>query len=289
MTIIGTGLTGLIGSRIVELLKGTYSFQNISRATGVDITNFQQVHTALASSDANIVIHLAADTDVKKAEKEKELGEKGNAWQVNVLGAENIAKACKETGKKLLYFSTDMVFDGEQVLEGGYTEKDTPHPLSWYAKTKYEGELRVQQYAKEWTILRVAYPYRAHFSKLDFVRLFIQKLQNNEELTVLSDRIITPTFIDDIAHAVDVVIRQNTSGIYHVVGSEALSIFSCAQKIAEIFVCNVSLIHPTTRAEFLVGRPPEPCNSALNNGKITRLGVSMHTFEEGLKEIKRQL
>lgn len=289
MRILGTGLTGLIGSRVIELLSSLYEFQNVSRSTGVDITKFEDVTKAIHESDAAYIIHLAAYTDVKKAELEKDLQEKSEAWMVNVVGTENIAKACRENGKKLIYISTDLVFDGENIPTGGYTEEDVPHPLNWYSQTKYQGEKRVQAFAKDWIILRVAYPYRAKFSKIDFVRLFLQKLQNNEELTVLSDRIITPTFIDDIAYAIDAVMQKDVSGIYHAVGSESISIYDCAKKIAEIFNLNEKLIHTITREEFLVGRPPEPFNSSLNNDKIKTLGVTMHTFAEGLREIQKQL
>ena len=289
MIILGTGLTGLIGSRVVELLSPAYTFQNLSRSTGIDITNPRQVHDAIASSSADVIVHFAGYTDVKKAELEKDLGEKSDAWKINVIGTENIIKSAKATGKKLVYISTDMVFDGKHVGENGYTEEDAPHPLSWYAKTKYEGELRVQAYKEASIILRVAYPYRAQFPKLDFVRLFIQKLQNKEQLAALSDRIITPTFIDDIAMATRAVIEKSVFGIYHVAGSNALSIYYCAQEIAEVFNFDSSLIHATTRATFLINKPPEPFNSALNNGKIKSLGVEMHTFREGLEEIKKHL
>ena len=116
----------------------------------------------------------------------------------------------------------------------------------------------------------------------------MQKLSQGEQLTVLTDRIITPVFIDDLAPALDALLMQNAEGIYHTVGSTQLSIFEAAEQIAECFNLRQKLIGQTTRAEFLVGRPPEPFNSALNNAKIKRLGVEMRTFREGLEEIKKQ-
>lgn len=286
--ILGTGLNGLVGSRIVELLS-EYEFENISRQTGVDITNYNQINNAIGSSEAKIVVHFAAYTDVKRAESEKDMKEKSEAWRVNVIGTENIAESCYKNKKKLIYISTDLVFDGENIPKGGYREEDKENPLSWYAKTKYEGEKRVKNNLNEWIIIRIAYPYRSNFTKIDFVRLFIQKLTNKETLTVLTDRIITPTFIDDIAIAVNKLIEQNLKGIFHVVGSDSLSIYDCAKTIVEVFGLDNSLIKSTTRAEFLPGRAPEPFDSSLNNGKIRSLGVKMSGFKEGLRKIKRQI
>ena len=139
MKIFGTGLSGLLGTRIVELLQATHAFSDNSRANGVDITDSEQIRKAINSSDAEVVLHLAAYTNVKAAELERDLGEQSESWKINVIGTENVARACKEAGKKLIFTSSDMVFDGENTPEGGYTEEAKPHPLSWYAKTKYEG------------------------------------------------------------------------------------------------------------------------------------------------------
>ncbi len=288
MRILGTGLTGLIGSRITELLSPNYSFESISRSTGVDITNSDQVKEAITNSDCDVVLHLAAFTNVKEAEFEKAQGEASESWKINVTGTENIVAACNDSGKKLIYASTDLVFDGENTPEGGYTEGDGENPLNWYAKTKYEGELRVRDAKSPWIVIRPAYPYRASFEKNDFVRLFIQKLENHEPLTLLDDRIVTPTFIDDLAHAVDILLLKESTGIYHTVGSTMLSIYHSAEVISDIFGLDKQLLSKTTRKEFLVDRPPEPFNSSLNNAKIRKLGAFMRTFAEGVQEVKSQ-
>lgn len=289
MKILGTGLTGLIGSRIVELLSPEYFFHNVSRSTGLDITDFESVKKEIQDSDQSVVLHFAAYTDVKKAELEKGMGEQSEAWRINVKGTENVVQACEASGKKLIYMSTDLIFNGENAPPAGYSEDDNANPLNWYARTKYEGELRVRAMKNPWIVMRPAYPYRANYEKNDFVRLFMQKLSNKEELTVITDRIITPTFIDNIALAMRKLIECNSTGIYHVVGSSKLSIYDAAIEIAKFFEYDKNLIHKTTRKEFLVGRPDEPFNSALSNAKIRELGVSMLTFLEGLSTIKEQL
>ncbi len=289
MKILGTGLNGLIGSRIVDLLKEKHTFENISRSTGVDITDYDSVLKAISSFDADIVLHLAAYTDVKQAEKEMDLGEKSQSWKINVVGTENVAKACSKLSKKLIYFSTDLVLGGDDMPVGGFSERSVPNPLSFYAKTKYEAEKIVNQLQTPWLIIRPAYPYRASFEKPDFVRFFKTWLSEKKPIAVLEDRLVTPTFIDDLALAIDTLIEKDETGVYHAVGSQIISMYDAVLLIAKTFNLDQGLVSKTTRKEFLVGRPPEPFSSALNNAKIRQLGVNMHTFEEGLEEIRKQI
>ena len=168
MHIIGTGLTGLIGTRLTELLHSTYRFDFINLENGVNILDRQKVEQAISSSKAKVVLHMAAKTNVDGCELDKHrdleiLGfknkeEKEEAWQneqtayaVNVFGTQNMIGACKKNNKKLIYISTDFVFDGTKKH---YNEDDKPNPLNWYAKTKYEGEKLVQDSGLEYLILR---------------------------------------------------------------------------------------------------------------------------------------
>lgn len=289
MKLIATGLNGLVGTRITELLSNKYSFVNLSRSTGVDITDYNSLKKAFSSSTSSLVIHLAAYTDVKEAEKERSLKENSQAYKINVLGTKNVARLCEETGKKMIYFSTDMVVGGDDMPDGGYKEETVYNPLSWYSETKFEAEKVVKELSTPWTIMRLAYPYRASFEKLDFVRFFIQMLADAKPITALIDRIISPTFIDDIANALDIIVGKESTGVFNTVGSQILSVYDAAILIAKAFNLESSLIHKTTREEFLVGRPPEPFSSALNNDKIQELGANMHTFQEGLSILKGQI
>lgn len=304
--IIGSGLSGLIGSRILELFQDIYEFENLSLETGVDITDKKDVIKRIKQSDASIFLHLAAKTDVDGCEKDKdkdmkilrykdirkqkdEWRKEKTAWAVNVLGTKNIVEGCNQTGKKLLYISTDFVFDGEKQLEDGYTEEDIPNPINWYAKTKYEGEKIVQNLSNSWLIIRVAYPYRACFERNDFVRAIIDKLKSQGELQTVSDHIITPTFIDDIAKVIDFLIKNSQIGIFHAVGSQFLSPYEAALLISEAFKLNKSLIFKTTRVKYFKNRAPRPFKLILRNDKIQKLGIKMLSFKEGLEEIKRQI
>lgn len=289
MKILGTGLDGLVGSRIVELLSDKYEFENLSIITGVDITDRNTVLEKIKSSEAQIVLHLAAKTDVDGCELDRPLGKKGDAWRINVFGTKNVVDACQLSKKKLIYISTDFVFDGENPPVGGYSEDDIPNPLNWYAQTKYEGEKIVQNLKSPWIIARIAYPYRAKFERLDFARAILKRLQEGQIVTAVKDHIFTPTYIDDIAFAIDSLIKNNCTGIFHVVGSHSLTPYDAAVLIAKEFDLDMSKISQTTKAEFFNNRAPRPFQLALKNDKIGKLGIKMKTFEEGIREIKSQL
>ena len=322
MKILGTGLDGLVGSRIVELLKDQYEFES----SDVDITDRNSTITRIISSDASIVLHLAAKTSVDGCEEDREedmrtfchpeqvLGSyemlnqvqhdtqkrfwtgqndeerrgKKTAWAVNVYGTQNIVDACEKSKKKLIYISTDFVFDGFRPPVGGYKEEDIPSPINWYGKTKHEGEKIVKNSSASWIIARIAYPYRANFARNDFARAILKRLQDQKPVAAVTDHIFTPTFIDDIAFAFGVLIKSNSRGISHAVGSESLTPYDAAILIAKHFNLDQKLIVKTTRAEFFKNRAPRPFHLALKNDKIRRLGVKMRGFEEGLQQLKTQ-
>lgn len=300
--IIGTGLNGLVGSRITELLNEKYDYINVSRSTGVDITNREQVEKTISFYDSDIVLHLTAKTDVDGCEKDKESDIKklkdkevkvfensDSAWAINVLGTQHIVDSCQRKNKKLIYISTDFVFDGESPPKEGYGEDNIPNPINWYAKTKYEGEKIVQSSGLPFIIIRIASPYGKLFEKKkDFVQAILSKLKNGQAINAVTDQLFMPTFIDDIATAVDVLINKNAEGIYHVVGSKELSPYDAALLIAKTFDLDSSLITKTTREEFFKNRAERPYKLLLKHDKIEQLGVETRSFEEGLVEIISQ-
>lgn len=279
MNILGTGLSGLVGSRVVELLTPDFTFENLSLETGVDITDKKSVDTYFEKSSAPWVFHMAAYTNVQEAEKEHEL-----AWKINVDATENIIMNCKKYGKKLLYIDTDYAFDGKKK---SYTEEDIPNPLGWYAKTKTEGAKRVIDMGG--LVIRISNPYRSNpVGKKDFVHKMLEQLRSGQRITGATDQTFAPTFIDDIAHALRKLMSINANGIYHVVSSPALSPYEAGLAIADVWRYDTNLVQKTTFATMLAGRAPAPQYAALKNDKITSLGVIMHSFIEGIKEVKKQ-
>ena len=286
MKILGTGLSGLVGSRIVELTSDIWFFENLSLETGVDITNKETLATYFHNCDAPWVFHFAAYTNVQEAEKEKPMGTLSTAWKVNVAATENIAEMCRQTNKHLVYLDTDYAFDGK---ERSYSEDNTHYPLGWYAITKYEGAKRVLSLGENGLVARIANPYRAHpVGKQDFVHKMIDMFQQRKEVLGATDQLFVPTFIDDIARALRVLIEGSYHGLYHVVGSDALNPYHAALTVAETFGFPKSLVKPTTFDRMFSGRAPIPQYADLKNDKIHSLGVEMKTFAQGLNEVKSQ-
>lgn len=287
MKIFAIGGSGLVGSRVVELLSKDHGITNVSVSSGVDITKPETLDVIKHDTEHEVVIQFAAKADVDGCETDKPLGEEGDAFKINVTGTQNVAAACKIGKKKLIYISTDFVFDGVNPPEGGYTEEDTPKPLGWYAETKEKGEEVVKKAGIPYLILRIAYPYRKEFeAKKDFVRAIKDRLAQGLPVKAITDHKFTPTFIDDIAPAIDALLKNDEIGIYHVVGSQSLSPYEASVLIAKTFGYDDSLVGQTTREEFFAGRAPRPFDLTLNNAKIEKLGVTMRSFEEGLTEMR---
>lgn len=284
--ILGTGLSGLVGSRVQELLGDDFEFTDLSFATGIDITNSDQVAEIFKDSAAQTVLHMAAKTDVDSCEEDKIYGEEGAAWSVNVIGTQNIVDAAKKYRKRLIYISTDFVFDGTKEY---YKEDDLVNPVNWYGFTKSEGERLVKEADINSAIIRLAYPYRAYFGeKFDFVRRIMDKANKKEKISALTDHIFTPTFIDDIAEGLRLFFQKGITGTFHLVGSQSLTPFEATNIILAKFNLKDE-IEQVRRDAYFRNRAFRPFKLVLKNDKITKLGIIMKTFDEGLSEVKLQL
>lgn len=290
--IIGTGLSGLVGSRIVELLKDQYDFVDLSLDTGVDVLDINSIETAFQNNlDVPVVLHLAAYTDTNAAWLQKE-DKTGPCFRLNVEGTQNILNLCKKYGKHLIYISTDFVFDGTK--NDKYTEEDTPNPIEWYGKTKHLGEKVILDSEYPSTIVRIAYPYRSNFeSKKDIIRKIINNLQTGQTCNMFGDQITTTTFVDDIANGLRYFIDNKIEGIFHLVGSSSQSPYEMCLKVAEVFGLDKNLINKTSLDEFVKSQPegsrPWQKYLAISNEKVKSLGIQMKTLEEGLIEMKKQI
>lgn len=283
------GASGLIGSRLAELFSASFTVEGMGITSGLDITDASTL-VPILRSEAKVVVHLAAKADVDGCEQDRALGEDGDAWKINVAGARNVARACRESGKKMMYFSTDFVFDGKKELGDSYTEEDRPNPLNWYAQTKYEGELSVAETLSDHVILRTAYPYRADFSeKKDFVRAIKSNLETGKTVQAITDHVMCPTFIDDMVGAISLLIEKDEKGIFNMSGSSPVTPYEAAKMIAKEFSLNEDLIEQTTREKFFKDRAERPYNISMKNDKILKLGAWMNPFEKGLKLMHEQL
>jgi len=278
-----TGADGLVGSRIIELLKNDFEFIAIPQIE-MDITDSKQVQNVLKEIEFDIFFHLAAFTNVPGAETNKEL-----CFKINRDGTQNVYDAVKQKQKKFVYVSTDFVFDGKKPAcrQAGppYNEDSTPNPISVYASSKYEGEKIVKDSAM---IVRISYPYRADFElKKDFFRTFKSYLENGKPLSMIINSLMTPTFIDDIANGLKYLFNNYKPETYHLVGSQSISPYDAAMKVAETFNLDNSLIGKTTYEEYVKGKAQLPQFADIKSKKNNFF--PMKTFEQGLVEIKLQM
>lgn len=273
MKIALTGSKGLVGSRIVELLAQDFEFIHFERPE-FDITDKSRITTSLAEQDFDLFLHLAAYTNVDGAETEKE-----TAYKINVDGTRNIFEAVKNRGKKLIYISTGFVFDG---IKPPYYEDSPAHPLSYYGQTKYDGEKIVMDEAM---IVRLEYPYRSNFDlKKDFVRTIKSRLESGQEIAGITDSLITPTFIDDIAYGLKYLMNNFSPEIYHLIGADCLSPYDAAIVVAKNWNLDASLVKKTTYEEYFKGKALRPKLADVRSKKNNF--YKMKTFREGLQVIK---
>jgi len=289
MKIIGTGLSGLVGSRVQELLKDKYQRVDFSLDSGVNILDKKGLATAFEENkDARAVLHLAAFTDTGAAWEQRG-DKKGLCYRLNVLGTRNIIQFCQKYRQYLIYISTDFVFSGRK--RGQYTEKDKPDPIEWYGQTKYWAEKEVLESGLPAAVVRIAFPFRSYFeAKKDIVRRIIDGLREKSLYPMFADQIITPTFIDDIAFDLDYFLENKPQGIYHLVGPQPVSPYQLARLIARLFGFDPKEVKKGSLLAYQKNQPPgsRPWqkNLAISNRKITSLGLKITSLKEALLRIK---
>lgn len=273
------GGDGLVGSRIVEILKADENFDvHLILEQQMDITNRESVFNTLKGLNFDVFLHLAAYTNVDKAEIEKE-----KVWKINVEGTRNVFDAVNSLNKNFIYISTDFVFDGKKQ-KTPFFEDSNPNPISYYGSTKYEGEKIVNG---KGTIIRLSYPYRTKFgNKPDIVRNIKLLLEQRKILSMVTDSLIVPTFIDDIAYALRefLLSKKFKPEIFHLVGTQALSPYECGKIIAKVFDLDDSLIKATTYEEYFKGKAKRPQFSDIKSRNNNF--YKMNGFEETISKFK---
>ncbi|KXK10823.1 MAG: dTDP-4-dehydrorhamnose reductase [Microgenomates bacterium OLB23] len=276
LKIATTGLSGLLGSRIHELLANEVEFIMLSQAE-LDITQKAAVNSYLDRIDADFLLHLAAFTNVDACETERE-----TAWAINVEGTRNLLEAAQKKDMQFIYMSTGFVFDGTHPP---YFEDSTPNPISHYGLTKYEGEKMVKD---KGMIVRIDYPYgNQTLQKKDFVATIIEALQQKKPIKGIQDQIFTPTYIDDISGALLYLFHNFRPDIYHIVGADSTSGSAAIQTIGEVFNIDTRWVASTTYDEFYAQKAKRPRNNELKSKKNTF--YAMKSFKQGLVDLRSRM
>lgn len=285
MKVLVTGANGMVGSALCPLLKkkGYEVFaSDIDKSARdmiyLDVSNYQQIEELAGKNTFDIIIHLAAETDVDKCESQID-----HAFRINTLGTENMALICQKLDIPLFYMSTAGVFDGAK--KDPYNEFDVPCPVNIYGKSKHEGEKAVQNLLNKFFIVRAGWMMGGGPLKdKKFVAKIINLLKTKNELTVVNDKFGSPTYTVDLASNLIALIESKRFGIYHMTNKGVCSRYDVAVKIVEYLKLSGIKIKPITSDKFPL--PASRANSEMmDNYKLTLLGLNqMRPWQEALRD-----
>ena len=265
MRVLVTGVKGQLGHDVMEeLAKRGYEGIGVD-VEEMDITDPEKVEQVITESNVDAVVHCAAWTAVDAAEEKEELCRK-----INAGGTENIAKVCEKLDIKMMYFSTDYVFNGNGTRPW---EPDDPYePLDVYGKTKAEGEEAVIAHVKKYFILRIAWVFGINGH--NFVKTMLNLAKTHDKLTVINDQIGTPTYTYDLARLVVDMILTDKYGKYHVTNEGGyISWYDFTRAIfEEAGITNVT-VTPVTSEEYGAAAK-RPYNSRMDRSKLVKEGFT---------------
>jgi len=282
-----TGANGLLGRQLIKVL--ARRFEAIPthntraaqpRSVGMNVADKRAVLRVLDHFRPDMVVHTAAETDVDRCETDREL-----AWSINAEGTGNVAEACRKIGAKLIYVSTDYVFDGNK---GMYKEEDEPKPVNYYGLSKLRGEELVKKTCDAFVVARTSVLYGWHPSKRNYATWIMDSLKNRKRINVVTDHYNSPTYADDLAETISRVIERDVNGILHVSGKDRVSRYDFAMEIAEVFGLDPSLVTPVKMADLKAWVARRPRDSSLDVGKAeNELGIRFPKVTESLIRMKR--
>ncbi|MHB9029224.1 MAG: dTDP-4-dehydrorhamnose reductase [Candidatus Latescibacterota bacterium] len=262
MRVLITGASGRVGRALLASLPGGTEAEVLLEPSvseigypsyHADITDRNGTVMAVTCAAPDVLVHLAAMTDVDGCERNP-----GTAFRVNRDGVAHLAEACAACGSAMVYISTDYVFDGRS---GPYTETDQPNPVSEYGRSKHGGELAAAEWAEKLSIIRISVPFgpKAPGVGHNFISFLDEKLAAGEEVRVVTDQFTTPSWLDELAEFIWAVIRREERGIIHYGASDRPSRYDMAIGLCRVRGYDERLVIPITTAELelLAPRPLE--------------------------------
>ena len=283
MKFLVTGSAGLVGQNVVrDLVKQDYEVYSIyhdekpiyGTSIRLDLTDLEKIKQIMQKIKPDIVIHLAAMTNVDLCETEKEL-----AHTINAKSTETLAKEAAKINAFFVYVSTDYVFDGK---DGMRTEEAKTNPLGYYGQTKLEGEESLNNLASNWAIARTSTPFGIHSKKKSFPLWVKENLESNKEIKVLTDQFTSPTYVPNLSKMIIEIAIKQINGITHLAGSTKISRYDFAVMIAEKLNLDKSLLLKA-KSEEMSWKAKRPKDSSLDVTKATE------TLNEKPQDIQQSL
>jgi dTDP-4-dehydrorhamnose reductase len=271
MKVLVIGGSGLLGKKLRNILiennYDVYTTYYRAHPTDkeknyqLDITQKKDVDVVIKKIEPDVIVHAAALTNVDECEKNQDLAD-----NINTQGTKNIAETVKKIGSKLLYVSTDYVFDGTKGL---YKEKDVVHPINYYGLSKLKGEEVVKSIVDECLIVRPSVIYGSG-TKKNFAMWILDNLQKQNRIRIVNDQYVSPTLTTDLSEQIVALLKHDAQGVFHTAGGERINRYAFSQLVADVFQLDKTLIEAISVKDMSwVAQRPE--DSSLDVTKISRL------------------
>jgi dTDP-4-dehydrorhamnose reductase len=222
--VLVVGALGMLGHDLLKVFAKGYEVIGVDKEE-VDITRQGATLKIIKEIVPQVVINAAGYTDVDGCEKKMR-----KAFAVNGEGAKNLAKGCRETGAKLVYVSTDYIFDGEKKTP--YREDDPPNPLNIYGESKLMGERYLEELLDDFLIIRTQWLYGQHGR--NFVETILALTRERDKIEVVHDQKGAPTYTADLSKAIATLVRKNLKGTFHVSNKGSCSWYDFALEIVRL-------------------------------------------------------
>lgn len=279
MKVLVTGVKGQLGYDVVNELTKRGHIAIGTDIEEMDITDKESVETVIKGNAPETVIHCAAYTAVDAAEDNVELCRK-----INAEGTQNIADVCKELDIKMIYISTDYVFDGEG--EKPWEPEDERTPLNVYGQTKYEGELAVQNTLDKYFIVRIAWVFGVNGK--NFIKTMLNLGKTRDSLTVVNDQFGSPTYTYDLAKLLVDMVETDKYGIYHATNEGICTWYEFACEIFKQAGMNIK-VSPVSAAEY-PAKAKRPSNSRMSKEKLTQNGFEkLPAWQDALSRYLKEI
>lgn len=273
MTILVVGAAGQLGQAVVARLKDEHVVTAATRRD-VDLTDHRALRTFVSDLRPEVVINCAAFNNVDLAEEEQEL-----ALDVNAFAVHTLAGVTADLGAILVHFSTDFVFAG--TATDAYSEADSPEPQSVYAQSKLLGEWFAADNPRHY-VLRVESLFGGQ-GKGSSVDRIIDAVQSNQPAPVFFDRVVSPSYVDDVADAVEYLVRTGAAfGLYHCVNSGWATWLDVGREIARLLDRDEAALTPVSVRDVKL-RASRPVFAALSNARLAQAGHAMPPWQDALR------
>ena len=279
MRVFVTGVKGQLGYDVMNELE-KQGLEGIGvDIDEMDITDADQVNKVIKEAAPDAVIHCAAYTAVDAAEDNEEICRK-----VNAQGTENIAKVCEELDIKMMYISTDYVFNGQG--ERPWEPDDEREPLNVYGQTKYEGELAIEEHVKKFFTVRIAWVFGVNGK--NFIKTMLNLGKTHDHLTVVNDQTGSPTYTYDLARLLVDMIQTDKYGRYHATNEGLCTWYEFACEIFKQAGMDVS-VAPVSSDEYSA-KAKRPSNSRMDKSKLTANGFQpLPTWQDALSRYLKEI